>query len=128
MVVFLNQKKNYELCFDHPNYRELKSKEKAQSLASKLVKHLEMDEISSIERYSKFIDSYKIQLKKNVPKNLNIVEYCIKTTANIAQPWNVYFDVETEDIKMIFNKSSTATFSDLTFNVIYWAQLEVDEN
>ena len=78
-------------------------------------------EIINIEKYTKFPNSYRIELETENLDMDNLNVQCLKLTSQIAQPWTSYFDNDTNEIELIFNKSAATQFAKQKYNPITWA-------
>jgi hypothetical protein len=86
-------------------------------------------EIQNIEEYSKFENSFKIELKTNI-KGLHYYELnhlAISLADKLVSPWLVYFDNEDNSIELIFNKDQNTRSRRTEFDVIKWGQLQISK-
>lgn len=96
-------------------------KVKAERLAQLLqVEFGEICSLKKIEKYSKFDNSYKIELEFSFAANENLILSGISLTDKIASPWTIYFDRGENTVELIFNKNSHTQFRKIEFNVIIW--------
>ncbi len=83
--------------------------------------------IISIDKYNKFDNAYKIELKKSyidkTKDELNLL--LIGIADKIASPWLVYYDKDQNTLELIFNKSENIRFRRVEFNVIKWGLLKI---
>lgn len=105
-------------------------KTKAEELSEILQNELEKGWlIFSIDKYAKFNNSYKIELKKSYTdktnEELNLL--MISIADSIASPWMVYLDRNLNTIELIFNKNENNRSRKNEFNVIKWGQLNIVE-
>jgi hypothetical protein len=86
-------------------------------------------EIQNIEEYSKFENSFKIELKANI-KGLHYYELnhlAISLADKLVSPWLVYFDNDDNSIELIFNKDQNTRSRRTEFDVIKWGQLQISK-
>ena len=105
-------------------------KRMAEKLSEVLKKEVGEDfEILNIEYYTKFENSFKIELKKlcsdKTKEELNLL--LINIADRIASPWLVYFDSNQNAIELIFNKAESNRIRKNEFNVIKWGQIQIVE-
>ena len=103
-----------------------KSIEKAKVLADLIKDALNASSDFSIFKYEKFSDSYKIQLNGGIQNDLNSVQESIIIANKLCSPWIVYYQEEVNEISLIFNKSDSSIFQKQQFNVLKWANLEIE--
>jgi len=101
--------------------------DKANSLALALAEDLGFKEAVKIEKYPKFPNSYKIELET---EDLNLDDLnvqCLKITSKIALAWTSYYDDDTNEIELIFNKSAETQFAKNKYHVIRWANAGINK-
>ena len=103
-----------------------KSKEKALKIGNHLSAILASNYDIILEKYPKFTDSYKIEIKGDINSSKSIEE-SIKLTNQICSPWLVSYDELNNEIELIFNKDNSSIYSDNKLNVIKWANFRVEE-
>ncbi len=105
-------------------------KVKAEKLAELLKNELgEGWETENIEKYYKFENSFKIELKKTfsdkTQDKLNLIG--ISLADRLVSPWLVYYDKDENSVELIFNKDNFSRIRKTDFNVIRWGQLLITE-
>lgn len=100
----------------------------AEKLADLLLTELEGSwKIISVEKYHKFDNSFKLELKRTFygiqSEELNMSG--IRIADKIVSPWLVYFDKDENSIELIYNKDKNSLLRREEFNGIRWAQLQV---
>jgi hypothetical protein len=84
-------------------------------------------EILNIDKYDKFENSYKIELKKTIIESQQdkINHLAIILTDKLVSPWLLYFDKDENCIELIYNKDENTRIRQSEFNVIKWAHLQI---
>lgn len=101
------------------------TKKQAKELADALIKNIGLKREVKIEEYTKFSNSFKIDLETEVQNKKEINLACIKVCSKIAQPWFTYFDSDTETVELIFNKTNNSQFEKQEYTAIKWANAGV---
>ncbi|KQR91121.1 hypothetical protein ASG01_14665 [Chryseobacterium sp. Leaf180] len=101
---------------------------KAEKLSELLQSELGNDwEILTIEKYHKFDNSYKIELKTTLIENRTdkVNHLAISLTDKLLSPWLLYYDKDESFIELIYNKDENAKIRKIEFNVIKWGHLQI---
>lgn len=101
---------------------------KAEKLSELLQSELGNDwEILTIEKYHKFDNSYKIELKKTLIENRTdkVNHLAISLTDKLLSPWLLYYNKDERFIELIYNKDENAKIRKIKFNVIKWGHLQI---
>ncbi len=104
------------------------TKQQAVVLATLLQITLQYDcSIDAISDYSKFENSYKIELSIILTKTSihEINHLAINLSSKIASPWLVYFDDTVNTIELIFNKDVHSQIRKPEFQEIRWAHVQI---
>ena len=83
--------------------------------------------ILNIDKYSKFENSYKIELKKTFTERNQeeLNQIGISIVDKIVSPWLIYFDNDDNSIELIYNKNENTQIRKMEFDVIRWGQLQI---
>ena len=115
--------KNYRLCIITENQ---KPPHKADRVANLIKSDLNIQADPEIMRYEKFADSYKIEFFGKFNSDSDFIAEAIELTDRLASPWIVQYQRTTGNIGLIFNKSADCGFGRNEFNVVRWANLEIE--
>ncbi|ALJ03867.1 hypothetical protein APS56_01290 [Pseudalgibacter alginicilyticus] len=102
-----------------------KSLEKGKKFADQICEILDCNNGYEISKYEKFVNSYRIEIIGQIT-NKNSVMESIELTDRICSPWIVTYDRPKNNVELIFNKSDLSNFRDKEFNVLNWAQFEIE--
>jgi IS30 family transposase len=86
-------------------------------------------EIENVSLYTKFEDSYKIELK-GIYRGFEQGELntlAIRLTDKMVSPWVVYYDEDTNSLELIYNKSPHSRDRRQVFKVIKWGHLQMSD-
>jgi hypothetical protein len=86
-------------------------------------------EIENVSLYTKFEDSYKIELK-GIYRGFEQGELntlAIRLTDKMVSPWVVYYDEDTGSLELIYNKDPHSRDRRQTFKVIKWGHLQMSD-
>ncbi|MBL3655472.1 hypothetical protein [Fulvivirga sediminis] len=103
-----------------------KSFEKATRAAELICETLGWQKGYEISKYEKFESSYRIVIKEQVQNEENSIARSIELTDRICSPWLVTFHREENNVSLIFNKSNYSRFLRNEFNVLKWAEFEIE--
>jgi hypothetical protein len=101
--------------------------EKADKIANLILKELNIDTVFQIDKYSKFENSYKIELEFQFDNNFDSIVESIEKTDRICTPWTIYFDRQKNEIELIFNKTDQSKYRKVDYNVIKWANWTIEK-
>ena len=79
-----------------------------------------------IKKYKKIENSYKLEFTFPLDSLKNSIIESLEKTDRLCSPWSVRFNHDKTDIELIFNKSESITYGRNEFNVITWANWEID--
>ena len=102
--------------------QKIKAIKLAELLQNKLGKEWE---VLATEKYDKFENAYKIELKRAVleKEQSELNHLAISLTDRLVSPWLVYFDRDQNSIELIYNNNEHTRKRSVEFQVIKWAQL-----
>ena len=78
-----------------------------------------------ITKYPKFNNSYKLEFSGLILEK-DLIKNPIEITDRICCPWLVSYDRENNQIKLVFNRTEFSHFRQNEFNVIHWANFEIE--
>ena len=107
--------------------RNQKLKDKAQKLSELIISTLSIDSLPHIDKYPKFNDSFKITFTFDWDSTKNLTHHMIEIADRLSTPWTTYFDRATDSVDLIYNKTDSSQIRRNEFNVIDWAELQIDE-
>lgn len=100
-----------------------KKKERAFGVSEAVCEFLPNVTDSSVSKYEKFENSYKLTIEFPL-EEANLIEEMIKLSDRICSPWEVYYNRSENDIELLFNRSENSIFRKVEFNTIRWGQLK----
>lgn len=118
----MSAKKKFSLGIVTENQKRV---QKAETLAALLVDYLPNIRNFHLEKYSKFPNSYRIELEGDFTDSTKLVSESIEITDSMASPWLVFYDRDSGNIELIFNKTESSRFEHNEFHVIRWAHFQV---
>jgi len=121
----MNEIKKACLTFITINQKELNE---ASNLAKLIRNELGVDwQISSIEFYYKFEQSFKIDLDFIIKEeDIRIINnWGIYVTDKIVSPWLVYYDDTENKIELIFNANQNSKIKHKEFNILKWGHFQI---
>jgi len=80
-----------------------------------------------ILKYEKLRNSYRIEIIGKISDKNNSISESIELTDRICSPWIVNFDRIQSEVQLMFNKSDLSNFKRNEFNVLNWAELEIED-
>ncbi len=104
-----------------------KTKEKAQKLSDLMKSIVSTDSFEQIDKYTKSNDSFKISLVFDCDPTLNLANQMIEIADRLFAPWTTYFDRTNNSVDLIYNKTDSCQIRRNEFNVIDWAEFQIDE-
>ncbi|MFD0860572.1 hypothetical protein ACFQ1M_00005 [Sungkyunkwania multivorans] len=115
--------KDYRLTIITENQKSL---EKANMLGSLICNTLNTRETFEATKYDKFENSYKIEFSGQIKNLENSISESIELTDRIVNSWSVEFKRKENEIALLFTKTEFSNFRKQEFNVIVWANFEMD--
>lgn len=104
-----------------------KSKEKALRVANGIQEVLKSNSKFTISEYHKDENSYKIELIEDIKDIENSTHESIDITDRICSPLTITLDRLENEVAMVFNKNHNSKFRNEEFNVISWANFQIEK-
>tara|TARA_R110002073_G_scaffold24309_5_gene82282 strand:- start:9940 stop:10296 length:357 start_codon:yes stop_codon:yes gene_type:complete len=102
------------------------SLQKAKKFAELICKNLNCNSSFNILKYEKLENSYRIEIIGVISDYKNSISESIELTDRICSPWIVKYDREENEIELMFNKQKFSNFRDNQYNVLNWANFEIE--
>ncbi len=107
--------------------RNQNTKEKADKVAKKIQEVLNSNSEFTVSEYYKDENSYKIEFTENINDLKNSIRESIDLTDLICSPWEITFNRAEKEVELVFNKNSNSKFRNEEFNVISWANFQIEK-
>ncbi|WP_308993989.1 hypothetical protein QLS71_017580 [Mariniflexile litorale] len=104
-----------------------KSLEKGKKFAELICGTLNCKSGYEISKYEKFENSYRIEIIGQITDKNSVAE-SIELTDRICSPWIVTYERPKNSVELIFDKSDLSNFRSNEFNVLNWAQFEIEND
>ena len=115
--------KNFRLVLVTENQNSL---EKAKKFAESVCEKLNCENESSISKYEKLKDSFRIEIVGKISNQNNSISESIELTDRICSPWIVNFDRTENEVELLFNKSDLSNYRNKNFNTLNWANFAIE--
>ena len=115
--------KKYNLTIITENQKSL---EKGNKVGSLICSILGLTNSFEIAEYNKFPNSYKIDIHGVINNGIESVLESIELTDRICNPWVVNYRRNEKEVELLFNKSELSNYTKHEFNVVKWANFEID--
>lgn len=103
-----------------------KNLDKGKKLALLLCETLNCSDGYEISKYHKFENSFRIEIIGQIKNENDLISESIELTDRICSPWIVTYNRDNNDVELLFNKSDYSNFRRNDFNVLNWAQFELE--
>jgi len=115
--------KNFRLTLITENQNSL---EKGKKFAVLISETLNCKNGFEISKYEKLKNSYRIEIIGQITSEKNSITESIELTDRICSPWIVTYERNENNVELIFNKSDFSNFRRNEFNVLNWAEFEIE--
>jgi hypothetical protein len=116
--------KNFRLTLITENQNSL---EKGKRFAELICETLNSKNGFEISKYNKLKNSYRIEIIGKMTDQNNSISESIELTDRICSPWIVNFNRTENDVELMFNKSELANYRNEKFNILNWANFEIEK-
>ena len=103
-----------------------KSIDKSKKFAELICKILNCQNGYKVSKYEKLDNSFRIEIIEKLENEINSIEQSVELTDRICTPWTVTYQRNENLVELMFNKSDFSSFRRNEFNVLSWAQFEIE--